>query len=79
MNSILNFDKIIQNMDTYSIDIKNKVNHGEVFTPFHIIEEMLDLLDEKDWSNPNLKWLDPANGIGNFTIIIIERLMNGLK
>jgi hypothetical protein len=26
------------------------------------------------WSNPNLKWLDPANGIGNFPVIAYYKL-----
>ncbi|MFV2015125.1 MAG: Eco57I restriction-modification methylase domain-containing protein, partial [Candidatus Heimdallarchaeota archaeon] len=52
---------------------------GEVFTPIPLIEEMLDKLPDDVWSNKNLKWLDPANGIGNFPIIIYQRLMKGLK
>jgi len=31
------------------------------------------------WSDPNLKWLDPANGIGNFPMLVFERLNEGLK
>jgi len=31
------------------------------------------------WSDPNLKWLDPAAGMGNFTIVAYLRLMEGLK
>ena len=42
-------------------------------------EKMLDILPESVFSNPNLKWLDPANGIGNFPICCYFRLMNGLK
>ena len=30
------------------------------------------------WSNPNLKWLDPAVGIGNFPVIVYLKLMDGL-
>lgn len=52
---------------------------GEVFTPFKLINEMLDTLPAEVWTNPNLKWLDPAAGIGNFPAIIIKRLMVGLK
>lgn len=52
---------------------------GEVFTPFALINEMLDTLPKEVWSNPNLKYLDPANGIGNFGAVVVERLMEGLK
>jgi len=59
-------------------DIEKK-KYGEVFTPIPLIEEMLDKLPTEVWSNPDLKWLDPANGMGNFMIAIYFRLMKGLK
>ncbi len=55
-----------------------KKNNGEVFTPLETVNEMLDTLPKSVWEDPNLKWLDPAVGIGNFPIVIYERLMNGL-
>jgi len=59
-------------------DIEKK-KYGEVFTPIPLIEEMLDKLPIEVWTNPNLKWFDPANGMGNFMIAIYFRLMKGLK
>ncbi|MFA6089833.1 MAG: Eco57I restriction-modification methylase domain-containing protein [Candidatus Woesearchaeota archaeon] len=56
-----------------------KKSKGEVFTPFSLIEQMLGKLPTEVWSNPNLKWLDPANGIGNFPAVIVQKLMEGLK
>lgn len=53
--------------------------HGEVMTPLLLVEEMLDILPKEVWSNPNLKWLDPANGVGTFPSVIVKRLMEGLK
>lgn len=58
------------------IDVKK---HGEVMTPLTLVNEMLDTLPKEVWSNPNLKWLDPCNGIGTFPSVIVERLMIGLK
>lgn len=52
---------------------------GEVFTSLKLVEEMLDKLPKEVWSNPHLKWLDPANGIGNFPVIVVRNLMEGLK
>ena len=52
---------------------------GEVFTPQALIEEMLDTLPADVWTNKDLKWLDPAVGIGNFPAAILNRLMEGLK
>jgi hypothetical protein len=62
-----------------SVREEEKNKNGEVFTPIKIIEEMLDKLPNKVWSNPQLKWLDPATGIGNFPMIIYQRLMKGLE
>jgi hypothetical protein len=52
---------------------------GEVFTPRQLIDEMLDTLPSEVWKNPELKWLDPAVGIGNFPTAIVDRLMVGLE
>jgi hypothetical protein len=41
---------------------------GEVFTPLELVDEMLSKLPDEVWSDSDLKWLDPANGIGNFPI-----------
>lgn len=66
---------------------KEKKQNGEVFTPLTLVNEMMDKLDESYtiqcgdsiFSNPGLKWLDPAVGIGNFPIIVYQRLMKGLE
>lgn len=52
---------------------------GEVFTPRQLIEEMLDSLPVEVWTNKDLKWLDPAVGIGNFPSVVLDRLMLGLE
>ena len=58
---------------------KQKEEKGEVFTPIDFIEGMLSHLPKSVWSNPNLKWLDPANGIGNFPVVVFYKLDEGLK
>ena len=63
--------------DNLTIKKEEKDKFGEVFTPPALINEMLDKLPAEVWSNPELKWLDPANGIGNFPMIVYERLMKG--
>jgi len=55
-----------------------KKKFGEVMTPLEFVKEMLATLPEEVWSNPNLKWLDPANGTGPYPIMVIYKLMNGL-
>jgi site-specific DNA-methyltransferase (adenine-specific) len=44
-----------------------------------LINEMLDKLPKDIWKNKNLKWLDPAAGMGNFSIAIYLRLIETLK
>jgi len=44
-----------------------------------LVNEMLDTLPKEVWKNPNLKWLDPAAGMGNFPVAVYMRLMEGLK
>jgi hypothetical protein len=55
---------------------KNK--NGEVFTPIRLIEEMLQEIPANAWTNPELKWLDPANGIGNFPMVVYNKLLEQL-
>ena len=52
--------------------------YGEVFTPVELVCEMLHKLPKEVWKNPNLKWLDPANGIGNYPIVVYYKLMDSL-
>lgn len=58
---------------------KERKLFGEIFTPISLICEMLDKLPKKVWKNKDLKWLDPANGIGNFPVIVYYKLMDSLK
>lgn len=66
---------------------KEKKENGEVFTPLYLVNEMFDKLDEaytkehgkSIFTEIGFKWLDPAVGIGNFPIIIYQRLMKGLS
>ena len=63
--------------------------YGEVFTPLELVDEMLSRLPEEVWGKKDIKWLDPANGIGNFPIKVFigqkegkytyPGLMEGLK
>ncbi len=73
-NELLSF--INDNLKPKKVEKKER---GEVFTPMTLVNEMLDTLPKEVWKNPNLKWLDPANGVGNFPMIAYVRLMEGLK
>jgi len=61
--------------------------YGEVFTPLNLVKEMLNKLNEtyqkenkvSIFTKSELKWFDPANGLGNFIVILYYKLMSGLK
>lgn len=75
-----NIEEIYELITSYlGVSQVEKKKNGEVFTPFELINEILDTLPSEVWSNPELKWLDPANGIGNFPAVVISRLMKGLE
>jgi hypothetical protein len=62
---------------------QERKENGEVFTPVWLVKQMLDELDNayikqhgrSIFSEKDFKWLDPAVGIGNFPIIVYQRLM----
>ena len=59
-------------------DVEKK-KFGEVMTPLDFVKKQLNVLPKEVWSNPNLKWLDPANGTGPYPIMVVYKLMVGLK
>ena len=67
---------IIENIETTK---EKKVLYGEVFTPFILVEKILDLLDEDIYKNKNNKFLDPGAGKGNFSIILYYKLLENLN
>lgn len=80
-NDIIMFiENVLKLIESYiGISESEKKQLGEVFTPFELIDEMLDTLPKEVWSDSTLKWLDPSDGIGNFPIRIVGRLLEGLK
>ena len=72
-------DVIIMLREYVKVGDVEKKKFGEVMTPLDFIKKQLNVLPEEVWSNPNLKWLDPANGTGPYPIMIIYKLMVGLK
>lgn len=49
------------------------VEFGEVYTPYHIVIEMLNLIPESDWTDPKHITLEPTCGNGNFVVEIVKR------
>jgi hypothetical protein len=72
-------DVILMLREYVKVGEVEKKKFGEVMSPLELVKEMLSTLPEDVWTNPNLKWLDPANGTGPFPVMVIYKLMNGLK
>ena len=60
---------------SYKID---KELYGEVLTPFYFIEKIFNIFPNELFKNPNLKWLDPGSGTGNFSIFLYYKLLENL-
>jgi len=74
-NEEINLQQEIEGYNTY----EKRKDNDEVFTPPFLIEEMLDKLPKTVWKDPTKTWLDPCAGLGNFSVLILKRLMKGLK
>jgi len=57
---------------------ENIAAFGEIFTPTKIVNEMLDLLDPKVWSDPATVFVETSCGDGAFFLPIIERRYEAL-
>lgn len=83
MNVIDDFEKTITFLvDNLPVKKKEKKENGEVFTPPDLIHEKFNALKKAVpdiWNNPRRKFLDPANGIGNYPAVAFHRLMDGLN
>lgn len=57
----------------------NKLNETQVFTPPHIANQMLDLLDQKVFCDDDSYFFEPTVGDGNILIELLERIFNSYK
>lgn len=55
------------------------LSNDEVFTPPEIVNQMLDMLPQEIFSNPDTTFLDPACKTGVFLREIAKRLIKGLE
>lgn len=76
------FDKIYKNKTLHTPDVLSclaNLSNDEVFTPPDVVNQMLDLLPQKLFSDPNTTFLDPACKTGVFLREIAKRLLVGLQ
>jgi hypothetical protein len=55
-----------------------KKNLGQVFTPFPLIDKILDQIPYEYMRDPNTTFFDPSAGMGGFLVVLYERLMISL-
>ena len=58
---------------TYVADKETRKKLGQVFTPYPVIEKMMDKIDKEIWINEDKTALDPTMGAGNIIIAILYR------
>lgn len=55
---------------------------GEVFTSLYekpgCVEDQLNLMDESFWKRKDVKILDPCAGVGNYSVVLVDKFMKGL-
>lgn len=70
-NPILKMEKLVKSKKRVS-------DHGEVFTPSHIVEEMLDLVKDES-ERIDSRFLEPACGEGNFLKQVLRRKLTTVQ
>jgi len=49
-------------------------DHGEVFTPEQIVNDMIALIPDEAWANPRAPIIEPTCGNGNFIMGVLAKL-----
>ena len=57
----------------YECDEKERSKLGQVWTPYSIIEKMMDKVDSSHWKDETKTNLDPTMGAGNIIIAMLYR------
>lgn len=60
-------------------DKENKSIYGEIFTPFFLITEMLDMMSNNTFTDKTKTFMDCGAGTGFFSMMLFWKLDDGLK
>jgi len=69
----------MNNLNIATTNKEDSINYGIIYTPNNLVNNMLDLIPENYFKDPNLKWLDIGAGNGAFSLNIFNRLNNNLS
>lgn len=76
------FDRVYKNKTQHTPDVLSclaNLSNDEVFTPPEVVNQMLDLLPQELFQDPNTTFLDPACKTGVFLREIAKRLLVGIE
>ena len=76
------FDRVYKNKTQHTPDVLSclaNLSNNEVFTPPEVVNQILDLLPQELFQDPNTTFLDPACKTGVFLCEIAKRLLVGLR
>ena len=76
------FDRIIKDKTLHTPDVLaclSNLSNDEVFTPPEVVNQMLDMLPQELFQNPDTTFFDPACKTGVFLREIAKRLLVGLE
>lgn len=77
---MIDINKLIESVRlNASESVDGKKNFAENFTQIELIDEMLATIPAHYFEDPTMTWLDPCAGIGNFPVVLLRKLMVGLK
>lgn len=57
----------------YELDDNGRKKLGQFWTPYSVIEKLMDKIDKQVWEDPNKTNLDPTMGAGNIIIGMLYR------
>ena len=69
----------MNNLNIATTNKEDSINYGIIYTPNNLVNNILDLIPENYFKDPNLKWLDIGAGNGAFSLNIFNRLNNNLS
>ena len=62
----------------FTVSPEDKVKYGEIYSPFSLIKNMLNLFDPAVFTKKEAKWLDTGAGSGYFSMLLFDYLNRGL-
>jgi tRNA1(Val) A37 N6-methylase TrmN6 len=76
--SIYTIDDFTDFKQEIKVTKEDKLEYGEIYTPFSFIHQILNLFAPEVFTDPTKTWLDVGAGQGYFSMILFARLNKGL-